>query len=139
MIQFDSLYEEGKYKIVGMFIASTLPEHAPNFEYHNFIQADTDEELMNFANEVISRSLIVTGVDIQPGDQLITLSTCTYDFKEARFAIVARRVREGESETVDTSVAKVNPNPVMPKAWYEAKKIAALVAGVSGESVVETG
>ena len=70
VIQFDSLYEEGKYKIVGMFIASTLPEHAPNFEYHNFIQADTDEEfLMNFANEVISRSLIVTGVDIQPGDQ----------------------------------------------------------------------
>lgn len=131
VINFDSLYEEGKYKIVGMFIASTLPEHAPNFEYHNFIEAETDEELMAFANEVLSRSLIVTGVDIQPGDQLITLSTCTYDFKEARFAIVARRVREGESETVDTSASYVNPNPVMPKAWYEAKKIAALVAGVS--------
>ncbi len=131
VINFDSLYEEGKYKIVGMFIASTLPEHAPNFEYHNFIQASSDEELMNFANDVLARSLIITGVDIQPGDQLITLSTCTYDFKEARFAIVARRVREGESETVDTSAAKINPNPVMPKAWYEAKKIAALVAGVS--------
>ena len=131
VINFDSLYEEGKYKIVAMFIASTLPEHAPNFEYHNFIQANSDEELMNFANEVLSRSLIVTGVDIQPGDQLITLSTCTYDFKEARFAMVARRVREGESETVDTSTAHINPNPVMPKAWYEAKKIAALVAGVS--------
>ncbi len=131
VINFDSLYEEGKYKIVGMFIASTLPEHAPNFEYHNFIQASSDEDLMNFANDVLARSLIITGVDIQPGDQLITLSTCTYDFKEARFAIVARRVREGESETVDTSAAKINPNPVMPKAWYEAKKIAALVAGVS--------
>ncbi|MDD3192975.1 MAG: Ig-like domain-containing protein [Oscillospiraceae bacterium] len=131
VINFDSLYEEGKYKIVSIFLASTLPEHAPNFEYHNFIEAETDEELMSFANEVISRSLIVTGVDIQPGDQLVTLSTCTYDFKEARFAIVARRVREGEAETVDTSAAYVNPNPVMPKAWYEAKKIAALVAGVS--------
>lgn len=86
---------------------------------------------MDFANEVLSRSLIVTGVDIQPGDHLITLSTCTYDFEEARFAIVARRVREGEAETVDTSAAYINPNPVMPKAWYEAKKIAALVAGVS--------
>lgn len=131
VVNFDSLYEEGKYKIVAMFIASTLPEHAPNFEYHNFIQANSDEELMNFANEVLSRSLIVTGVDIQPGDQLITLSTCTYDFKEARFAIVARRVREGESETVNTAAAHINPNPVMPKAWYEAKKIAALVAGVT--------
>lgn len=131
VINFDSLYEEGKYKIVGMFIASTLPEHAPNFEYHNFIEAETDQELMDFANEVLSRSLIVTGVDIQPGDHLITLSTCTYDFEEARFAIVARRVREGEAETVDTSAAYINPNPVMPKAWYEAKKIAALVAGVS--------
>ena len=131
VINFDSLYEEGKYKIVGMFIASTLPEPAPNFEYHNFIEAETDQELMDFANEVLSRSLIVTGVDIQPGDHLITLSTCTYDFEEARFAIVARRVREGEAETVDTSAAYINPNPVMPKAWYEAKKIAALVAGVS--------
>ena len=131
VINFDSLYEEGKYKIVGMFIASTLPEHAPNFEYHNFIEAETDQELMDFANEVLSRSLIVTGVDIQPGDHLITLSTCTYDFEEARFAIVARRVRVGLAETVDTSAAYINPNPVMPKAWYEAKKIAALVAGVS--------
>ncbi len=131
IIQFDSLYEEGKYKIVGMFIASTLPEHAPNFEYHNFIQAESDQELMDFAQEVLSRSLIVTGVDIQPGDHLVTLSTCTYDFKEARFAIVARRIREGESETVDTSAAYVNPNPVMPNAWYEAKKIAAQVSGVT--------
>ena len=131
VINFDSLYEEGKYKIVGMFIASTLPEHAPNFEYHNFIESETQQPLIASANEVLSRSLIVTGVDIQPGDHLITLSTCTYDFEEARFAIVARRVREGEAETVDTSAAYINPNPVMPKAWYEAKKIAALVAGVS--------
>lgn len=130
IIKFDSLYEEGQYKIVGMFIASTLPEHAPNFEYHNFISG-TDEELMNYASEILSRSLIVTGVDIQPGDHLITLSTCTYDFKEARFAIVARRVREGENATVDTSKAYINPEPVMPKAWYEAKEIAKLVAGVT--------
>lgn len=131
LIHFDTLYEEDQYVIVGMFLASTLPEHAPNFNYHQFINAKDDAELMAFAEEVLSRSLIVTGFDIQPGDELITLSTCTYDFKEARYAIVARKLREGETPaSIDTSGAYVNPNPVMPNAWYEAKKIAAIVAGV---------
>lgn len=132
VVQFDSIYEENQYVIVGMFIASTLEKHGPNFEYHNFVNSTNPEEFSAFASEVMSRSLINTGFDLQPGDKLITLSTCTYDFEEARFAIVARKLREGESaETINTSGAVVNPNPVMPNAYYEAKKIAARVAGVS--------
>lgn len=53
------------------------------------------------------------------GDELLTLSTCTYEFTDARLAVVARKVRHGESATVDTSGAKMNPNPLMPDIWYQ--------------------
>lgn len=120
VIEFNSVYKDGKYKIVGMFIAATKEEDS--FGYHNFIDAENDAELIQFANDVKTRSLIVTPVDVQPGDELITLSTCTYEFSDARFAVVARRVRQGESASVDVSKAYVNPNPLMPNAYYVAKK-----------------
>ena len=90
VIQFDSVYREGKYKIVSIFYTNTLAEHGE-----------------------------ITGVDVLPSDELLTLSTCTYEFHEARFVIVARKVRDGESETVDTSQATMNPSPLYPDIWYQ--------------------
>lgn len=54
-----------------------------------------------------------------PGTRLITLSTCSYEFTEARFVVVARKIREGEDPEVDTSEAYKNPDPLMPRVWYE--------------------
>ena len=68
---------------------------------------------------MLIRSIINTGVDVLPSDELLTLSTCTYEFHEARFIIVARKVRDGESETVDTSQATMNPSPLYPDIWYQ--------------------
>lgn len=135
VIEFNSVYKDGQYKIVGMFIAATKEDDS--FGYHNFIEAENDAQLIQFANDVKTRSLIVTPVDVQPGDELITLSTCTYEFKDARFAVVARRVREGESTTVDVAQAYVNPTPLMPKAYYVAKNQAmeALQGAVTGVSL----
>ena len=43
------------------------------------------------------------------------------DFENARFVIVARLVRPGESTEVDTSLAVENPNPRYPQAYYDEK------------------
>ena len=48
------------------------------------------------------------------GDKLLTLSTCSYEQENYRTVVYARRVREGESSTVDIAQAEVNPDPVMP-------------------------
>ena len=58
---------------------------------------------------------------IKPGDKILTLSTCDTVFEDARFVVMARLVRDGESTEVDTSKARVNTNQRFPQAWYDAK------------------
>ena len=115
VITFDSVFQEADYKIVSVFVASA----AESFEYHNFLNAADENDFYKFVDEIYNRSLIDTGVDVEYGDELLTLSTCTYEFTDARLAVVARKVRHGESATVDTSGAKMNPNPLMPDIWYQ--------------------
>lgn len=85
VIQFDSVYREGKYKIVSIFYTNTLAEHGEIFPYHEFIDAASEQETQEYIDDVLIRSIINTGVDVLPSDELLTLSTCTYEFHEARF------------------------------------------------------
>lgn len=40
VIQFDSVYAEGDWKVFAVFRANTLPEHGEVFAYHSFINGD---------------------------------------------------------------------------------------------------
>ena len=81
----------------------------------------TDERFSKFTDELKKRSVIDTGITVQPDDKLLTLVTCTYEFNDARFVVVGRMVRENEKPEVDTSNATLNTNPKFPQAWYDAK------------------
>ena len=119
VVQFDSVYHEGEYKIFSIFYTNTNASHGEIFPYHEFINAQSTEEMQNYIDDVMIRSIINTGVDVLPTDQLLTLSTCSYEFDDARFVIVARKVRDGESSSVDTSQATMNPTPLYPDIWYQ--------------------
>ncbi|MBQ9108639.1 MAG: hypothetical protein IJY02_01265, partial [Oscillospiraceae bacterium] len=122
--RYDSVYKENEYKILGVFLVTA---NDPEFLYHNMIDLD-EAELTEFVNQVRARSLINTKIDVKTTDKLVTLSTCDYSFKDAqgnrvaRFVVVGRAIRDGEDPTVDTSVATLNANPVMPAEWYEQIK-----------------
>lgn len=47
-----------------------------------------DEDLLQWLNSTIERSPFVSQIQPQPGDQVITLSTCSYEFNNARFVLV---------------------------------------------------
>ncbi|MBQ8670044.1 MAG: class B sortase, partial [Oscillospiraceae bacterium] len=122
--RYDSVYKENEYKILGVFLVTA---NDPEFLYHNMIDLD-EAELTEFVNQVRARSLINTKIDVKTTDKLVTLSTCDYSFKDAqgnrvaRFVVVGRAIRDGEAPAVDTSVATLNANPVMPAEWYEQIK-----------------
>ena len=119
VIDFNSVYHDGQYKIISVFYTNTHAEHGKIFPYHEFIDAQDPQQTQDYIDSVLMRSIINTGVDVRSDDQLLTLSTCSYEFKDARFVVVARKVRKGESASVDTSAAVMNPNPLYPDVWYQ--------------------
>lgn len=122
IIRFDSVYEEAEYKVLAMFITNTQSIHGDVFDYHNFINAESDEDFDRYLYSVQIRSILNTGVDVGPGDQLLTLSTCSYEFEDARFVVIARKVRDGEDAAVDTARASENENVLYPDIWYSLYK-----------------
>ena len=73
----------------------------------------------------MDRSVLWTDVDLQYGDNILTLSTCYYPYTkekaDTRVAVFARKVREGESAEVDVSKAMRNPDPLLFAYEYRVK------------------
>ncbi len=114
LVKFSPEFETGEYVIYGYFITHVKPEqHSKGevFHYHDYIETLKDEETFNwYINEVQERNQIVSPVDVQYGDQLLCLSTCSNEFSDSRFVVFARRLRDGESiEDFDFSEAYLNP------------------------------
>ncbi len=119
VIDFTTLYLDVDYKVFSVFITNTKPEQDNgevfNYRYPEFA---SEEDFLSFVNNVKVRSIIDTGVEVDAQDELLTLSTCAYEFDDARLVVMARKVRVGEQNAADTSAAKVNPTPLYPQIWY---------------------
>jgi sortase B len=123
--EFSNLYETYTYKIVALFVIEVEPRHNPRgeiFDYHNFIRFNRSTKepytYENWEKEILAHSAITTGVDIEKGDKFVTLSTCSNEFEPSRFVVIGRRLRDGESAEVDTSVAALNPDAIEPDWAY---------------------
>lgn len=122
VIQCDSIYGSHTWFVYAVFITNSAKAQDNGYLFpYNFIELG-NAKFMEYIKEIDKRKLYTTGVDITATDNILTLSTCCYDFEGARFVIVAREKRDGESSTVDTSGAFENPNPRYPQAWYNAYK-----------------
>ena len=115
---FNTLYEKSKWKIISVFKTNTLSWQGPVFNYLRG-SFSSPYDFLNFVYELRVRSMIDCPVDVNENDTIVTLSTCTYDFDDFRFVVVARKVRDGESATVDVSKAKVAANPLYPDICYD--------------------
>ena len=116
IIQFDTLYEEKEWLIVGIALVNAYEKDGPIWDYTNFIEdKESGAKTQEFLKQLAKRTLIVTGVEYDSSDTFLTLSTCCYDFKDARFVVIARKLREGEDiSNFDTSKSYYNSNPLMP-------------------------
>lgn len=90
-IVFDTIYEEGIYDIVAVFQTRVAYQDEDVFRYYGMIQAENENDFMNYVKEIKNMSIYDTGVMVSYGDQLLTLSTCDRRIDNGRFVVVARR------------------------------------------------
>lgn len=120
VIEFNTLYSKQKWKVYAVFITNDSRQDDNGYMF-NFIVPNfhTKDSYSSYIEALDERTLYTTGVDINSDDQILTLSTCDYDFDNSRLVVVARMVRPGESESVDVEKAVVNENPRYPQKWYD--------------------
>ena len=85
IIKFDTLFEEFEWEIFSVYVTDT------NF-YYIETDFDSDEEYVEFLHTIKKKSMFDRDVNLTKEDYLLTLSTCTYEFKDARFVVHARRL-----------------------------------------------
>lgn len=121
VIEFNTIYGDFKWKIFAVFITNGTADGDDGYLFnYMFTDLTSNQKIESFFGELKQRSLYHPNVDVKPTDKILTLSTCTYEFDEARLVIVARMLRPGESEAVDTNV-ELNSNPRFPSAYYKEK------------------
>ncbi len=122
-LTFSTLYEENTYKVFAAFITNAAPADDNGYFFDFAVQGFVNQsDFLSWIEQVRRRSLINTSVDVVEGDDILTLSTCTYELgtsKDMRFVVMARKVRDGESETVNVTDVSQNSKPLYPQAWYD--------------------
>lgn len=95
--KFDTIYKggQGEYAIVAAFYSQIYPEDKDTFKYYNYAAITSKSQFKKYIKGIKNLSEYDTGVEAEYGDQLVTLSTCSYHVpdKLGRFAIVAKRIR----------------------------------------------
>ena len=91
---FDTIYDNGTYEVVAMFYGQILPDESKDFKYYEFVNAGTKEEFDSYISNIKKMSIRDTGVDVEYGDKLVTLSTCAYHVRDGRFAVVAKKIKD---------------------------------------------
>ncbi len=114
VVKLSSENETGVYLIYGFFVTNALENQDRNgvvFHYHDYIEVLKDEKTFDwYMGMVEERNQIVSPVDVQFGDKLLCLSTCSNEFSNSRFVVFARKLRDGESvEDYDFSQTYLNP------------------------------
>ena len=97
-IDLNTLYENARYVIFAICevdIRSTQPDYLPFWQDVRFESA---ERFSSYVERARSLSQLRCSVDVQPGDRLLTLSTCITSDQNKRLLIMARKLRPDEDE-----------------------------------------
>ncbi len=121
ILYFESRYESYTYKIFSTFILDAEDKTDTKFDCWNKLDFDDEEDFYDFVNEAKRRTFRTNNIDVEYGDELLTLSTCnTLLGDNGRLIIMARKVRPGEDPYEGTE-SEANPNIKFPSLYYQTK------------------
>lgn len=91
-IYFNKVDNSEKNEIIAVFYSKVYYETDNVFKYYKFYNANNEEELNDYVNNIKELSLYDTNVDAKLGDKFITLSTCEYSQENGRFVVIGKKV-----------------------------------------------
>ena len=92
IIRFTTAEEDAEYEIISVFKSRVYYKSEKNvFRYYYFINSKSEEKYDEFVKNAKNASLYPIDATANYGDQLITLSTCSYYVEDGRFAVVGRK------------------------------------------------
>ena len=113
VIRFDTLYEQAEWKVFGFGLFNVAESRGEVYEYNQKLDFTSEDDFNDYIINIMDRSDIFTDVDLKYGDDILTLSTCCWPYEGSgdtvRLAIFARKIRKGESDSVDVEKAVGNP------------------------------
>ena len=87
--------EDAVYEIIAVFLSRVYYKSEKNvFRYYDFINAQNEQEFNEYVENSKKASLYNIDTTAQYGDQLLTLSTCSYHTEDGRLAVVAKKVKK---------------------------------------------
>lgn len=92
IIKFTTTSENSLYEIISVFKSKVYYKSDNVFKYYRFINAETESEYNDYITNIKKLSLYDTGKTAVYGEQLMTLSTCSYHTKDGRFVVVAKKI-----------------------------------------------
>ena len=92
VIRFRTLYGDHDYEIVAAINTRILSPGEPGFRYYQYTGSGDEAMFRDYQAFILQNRLYDTGVELQPGDRLLTLSTCAYHTQDGRFIVVARQI-----------------------------------------------
>jgi len=110
-IYFSTGENEGVWRVFSVAYC----ELSKSFFYNN--SNPSADDFTKLIKELQDRSIFDFGVEVDNSDRILTLSTCTRQYnvgENQRFIVVARLLRDGESESDSVSVA-INSDVKVPK------------------------
>ncbi len=94
-IEYYTLSGKGEYEIISAFYSRVYyQEETDVFRYYNYTDLSDEETFNEYISRAESSSMFDTGVTAEYGDEILTLSTCSYNTENGRFVVVAKRINE---------------------------------------------
>lgn len=90
-ITFDSIFRRGTYEVIAAFYTKIGYEDSGDFKYYRFFDAATVSEFDDYVNNCKKLTSYETG-EASFGDELLTLSTCSYHTDNGRYVVVAKKI-----------------------------------------------
>ena len=95
-IQFDSLYENTTYVIFAVAEVNIVAGNTHYFPFWHKFRFDDYESFRQYVSLAKEYSRFKVNIDVQPGDRLLTLATCSSGDDNLRLIVMARELREDE-------------------------------------------